>query len=121
MENDERHYTVRDLLLAELPVPVVYDHYHHSLNPSQFKPEELLSTWGDRTPEFHLSSKPEGKHRFGEHGEWVRLEDFLEFLEMFGGNRIDLVLEVKSKEKAVERLIQEIHASDGRALKLAQD
>ncbi|MDW8096047.1 MAG: UV DNA damage repair endonuclease UvsE [Aquificaceae bacterium] len=108
VENDERHYTVEDLLLAELPIPVVYDHYHHSLNPSPFKPEELLLRWDDRVPEFHLSSKPEGKHRFGEHGKWVKLEDFLNFLDIFGGNRIDLILEAKAKEKAVERLMQEV-------------
>ncbi|MCS7262438.1 MAG: UV DNA damage repair endonuclease UvsE [Aquificaceae bacterium] len=108
VENDERHYTVEDLLRAELPIPIVYDHYHHTLNPSNFQPDEVLSTWGDRVPEFHLSSKPEGRHRFGEHGEWVKREDFLVFLRLFGGRRVDLILEAKAKEKALQRLLTEI-------------
>jgi UV DNA damage endonuclease len=109
VENDERHYTVRDLLDAELGLPIVFDYYHHTLNPSEFDPQEVLSSWRGRVPEFHLSSRPEGKHRFGEHGDWVRLEDFLSLVHMFGGNRIDLVLEAKQKERAVEKLLRELY------------
>jgi len=109
IENDERHYTVRDLLDAELDLPIVFDYYHNRLNPSEFEVSEILQTWSGRVPEFHLSSEPEGKHRFGEHGDWIRLEDFLDFLNRFGGNRIDLILEAKQKEKAVEKLLLELY------------
>jgi len=109
IENDERHYTVKDLLDAELDLPIVFDYYHNRLNPSEFEVSEILQTWSGRVPEFHLSSEPKGKHRFGEHGDWIRLEDFMDFLNRFGGNRIDLILEAKQKEKAVEKLLYEIY------------
>ncbi|MDW8032074.1 MAG: UV DNA damage repair endonuclease UvsE [Aquificaceae bacterium] len=111
VENDERHYTVKDLLEAELPIPIVYDHYHNSLNPSTFEPKDVLQTWKERVPEFHLSSKPEGKHRFGEHGDWIKLEDFLDFVQCFGSNRVDTVIEVKKKELAVKRLMEDFSRS----------
>ncbi len=109
IENDERHYTVRDLLDAELNLPIVFDYYHNRLNPSDFEPREVLQTWAGRVPEFHLSSEPEGKHRFGEHGDWVKLGDFLGFLRIFSGNQIDLILEAKQKERVVEKLIETLH------------
>ncbi|MCS7196156.1 MAG: UV DNA damage repair endonuclease UvsE [Aquificaceae bacterium] len=111
VENDERHYTVKDLLEAELPIPIVYDHYHNSLNPSTFEPKDVLQTWKERVPEFHLSSKPEGKHRFGEHGDWIKLEDFLDFVQCFGSNRVDTVIEAKKKELAVKRLMEDFSRS----------
>ncbi|MEN3046946.1 MAG: hypothetical protein ABDH49_08250 [Candidatus Hydrothermales bacterium] len=107
-ENDGRYYTVEDLLLADFSLPIVYDYYHHSLNPSIFDPREVLESWKDRVPGFHLSSRPRGKYRFGEHGEWINLKDFIDFLEQFRNNRIDLILEAKGKEKAVKKLIEEI-------------
>ncbi|RMH81195.1 MAG: UV DNA damage repair endonuclease UvsE [Acidobacteria bacterium] len=109
IENDEKHYTVRDLLDAELDVPVVYDHYHHSLNPSDFEPKEVLDTWKGKVPEFHLSSKPKRAHIFGEHGDWVELEDFLGLYKVFGESRADIIVEAKMKEKAVEKLIKDIY------------
>ncbi|MCX7989594.1 MAG: UV DNA damage repair endonuclease UvsE [Aquificaceae bacterium] len=111
VENDERHYTVKDLLEAELPIPIVYDHYHNSLNPSTFEPKDVLQTWKEKVPEFHLSSKPEGKHRFGEHGDWIKLEDFLDFVQCFGSNRVDTVIEAKKKELAVKRLMEDFSRS----------
>lgn len=109
IENDERHYTVRELLDAELEVPIVYDNYHHSLNPSDFEPEEVLETWNGRVPEFHLSSKPQKAHIFGEHGDWVELEDFLGLYGVFGPCRADVIVEAKMKEKAVEKLIKDLY------------
>ncbi len=108
VENDERHYSIAELLQADLPIPIVYDHYHHSLNPSHFSIEELFKRWGSIVPEFHLSSKPDGKHTFGEHGYWVNPEDFLDFLNTFGGKRIDLIIEAKGKEKAIEKLLSDL-------------
>ena len=111
VENDERHYTVRDLLEADLPIPIVYDHYHNSLNPSTFEAEDVLQTWKGRVPEFHLSSKPEGKHRFGEHGDWIKLEDFLAFVQVFGSKRVDTIIEAKKKELAVKRLMEDLRSA----------
>ncbi len=109
LENDERALSAREALsLAEAGgIPMVFDHYHHRLNPSPFDPERALSTWGRRTPEAHLSSRPRGEGRRGEHGQWVELEDALDLARLFGGAKVDVVVEAKGKEKAVERLLQE--------------
>lgn len=106
VENDEKSYTVADLL--PLGLPVVYDHYHNSLNPSDFKPEDIIRTWNGKVPEFHLSSKPDRPHRFGEHGDYVDVEDFLDMHRMFKGSRVDVVVEAKKKEIAIQRLVNDL-------------
>lgn len=109
LENDERDLSAEEaLLVAEAAgIPMVFDHYHHRLNPSPFDPERVLSTWGGRTPEMHLSSAPREGGRRGEHGEWVDLEDALELARLFEGAKVDVVVEAKGKEKAVKKLLQE--------------
>lgn len=111
LENDERHYTAAEVVeLAEsLGVPAVFDYYHHTLNPSRFSADRLLATWRGVTPEVHLSSAPDGPHRFGEHGDYVRLEDFRGMVSLLGGDRpLDVIVEAKKKELAVSRLLEEL-------------
>lgn len=109
LENDETHYTVSDLLpLAELGVPIVFDYYHHKLNPSEFTISDVINSWQGRVPEFHLSSFPDRKHRRGEHGDWIDLADFMDLLHLFQGHRFDLIIEAKMKEKAVQKLREEL-------------
>lgn len=111
VENDEKNYTVKDILeLRELNIPIVYDHYHNMLNPSIFDSEEIVSSWSKMIPEFHLSSKPNGNHKFGEHGDLVKVEDFIELYNIFKNKyeKIDLIIEAKAKEKAISRLIGEL-------------
>ena len=116
VENDERHYSVEDLLQADLPIPIVYDHYHHILNPSNFDIEKLFKSWGSIVPEFHLSSKPEEAHIFGKHGDWINPEDFLNFLNTFKERRIDLIIEAKKKEKAIQKLLSDLKKNYGISL-----
>lgn len=111
LENDERYYTVQEVLeVAEsFSVPVVYDHYHHKLNPSNFDVDRLLSTWRNRTPETHISSPPSYPHKFGEHGDYVKAEDFVEMISMFPDSiDIDVIPEVKKKEIAIAKLAKEL-------------
>lgn len=111
IENDERHYTVAEVLeLGEkLELPVVLDYYHHKLNPSSFDMDRLVSTWKGTTPEFHISSAPDNSRRLGEHGDFVKLEDFLDLVNLWNSRGLlDVIVEAKKKEKAVERLIREL-------------
>lgn len=114
LENDERYYNVLDVLeIADsYGLPVVYDHYHHKLNPSQFSMDRLINTWKGIPPEVHVSSPPEKPARFGEHGDFLKAEDFVEvvslFLETGGVQRVDIIPEVKKKEIAIARLVREI-------------
>ncbi|MEM2274743.1 MAG: UV DNA damage repair endonuclease UvsE [Thermofilum sp.] len=111
IENDERYYTAAEVLEVgeRLGLPVVFDYYHHKLNPSTFDMDRLADTWRGATPEFHVSSPPSSPRRFGEHADFVRLEDFLELAELWGGRGpLDVIVEAKKKEKAVAKLIKEL-------------
>ncbi|MEN3033910.1 MAG: UV DNA damage repair endonuclease UvsE [Aquificaceae bacterium] len=109
VENDERYYSVSDLFeIAKEGISIVFDHYHHSLNPSEFDPADIIKTWNGKKPEFHLSSRPQRPHRFGEHGDWVLPEDFVSMTEMFKGYDYDVILEAKKKEVAIIRLLEQI-------------
>lgn len=114
LENDEKYYTVSDVLeIADsFGLPVVYDHYHHKLNPSKFDFDRLINTWRNRPPEIHVSSPPEKPSRFGEHGDFLRVEDFVEaiyqFIEVNHTSRVDVIPEVKKKELAIKKLAREL-------------
>lgn len=112
VENDEKVFSARETFeLAESAgIPMVFDLYHHRLNTSPFDVTRVFKTWNGYIPEFHVSSLPEGEHRFGEHGFWVTLEDVLELAEMTGGKRADVVVEAKGKEKAIAKLFEEARA-----------
>lgn len=62
LENDDRLYTVRDLvpLCRREAVPLVYDVHHHRCNPDGLDEVEATDlaaeTWGTREPWAHLSS-----------------------------------------------------------------
>ena len=68
LENDDRSYTVADLVpvCRELQVPLVYDVHHHRCNPDGLTEEEAtelsLETWEmvGREPYFHISSPLNG-------------------------------------------------------------
>lgn len=114
-ENDEHHYTVSDLLaIAELGYPLVFDLYHHKLNPSYFDPEQIIKSWNKRRPEFHLSSLPQRPHRLSEHGDWVDPEDFFTLVRLFNHHTYDVIVEAKQKEKAIIKLIQSIKEKRGK-------
>lgn len=110
LENDERTFTASDIsrLCVACEVPFVFDIYHHSLNLSHFDKEIFLQTWKNLIPKVHLSSKGEGK--FGKHADFIEPKDFHALCELFGDDmqNIDVMVEAKQKEIAVERLKQEI-------------
>ncbi|MEM2791024.1 MAG: UV DNA damage repair endonuclease UvsE [Thermofilaceae archaeon] len=111
IENDERYYTAADAVMAgeRLGLPVVFDYYHHKLNPSTFDMDRLVDTWRGAIPEFHSSSSPGSSRRFGEHADFVRLDDFLELVELWSDRGpLDVIVESKKKEKAVAKLIEEL-------------
>ncbi len=66
LENDDRVYTVRDLLpICGAPgLPLVYDVHHHRCNPDGLDILEATTlaaaTWGGREPWAHLSSPAAG-------------------------------------------------------------
>lgn len=103
IENDDSLYTVADALFVfeETGLPVVFDYFHHKLNPSAIDLKKVIISWQGRTPEFHLSSQnPQGKR--GEHSDFVVTEDIDGFLQMTGSlPYFDLIIEAKKKELAI--------------------
>jgi UV DNA damage endonuclease len=114
LENDDRSYTVKDLLLVceKLSIPLVYDVHHHRCNPDGLTIAEAtaacLQTWQKlgREPHFHISSPKygwQGKPR--PHADFIDIADFpTEWKELDA--TIDV--EAKAKELAVLKLQEEL-------------
>ena len=119
LENDDRTYTAGEVLeLGEkLGVPMIFDFWHHKLNPTaetwdtglEALLPKIIATWGARVPKFHLSS---GRGLGTAHADLIEPVDFGQvehFLGGFGGDKpFDLMLEAKLKEVALLELRKEI-------------
>lgn len=106
VENDDKAglYTVKDLqMVHELTgIPLVFDYFHHKLNPGTQTEEEAFrtafQTWRIR-PTFHFSSSrkefenPEAKREA--HSDWVHgtIDTY--------GKEVDVMLETKMKERSL--------------------
>lgn len=109
VENDDRPslYTVTDLvsLYEAIGTPIVFDYFHHSLNPgSQTEEEAFLtaySTW-DVRPVFHYSDSrqeyEDPKARREAHADWL-----YSAVNTYG-REVDIVFESKMKELSILRL-----------------
>lgn len=115
VENDDRSYTVRDLLplCGRTALPLVYDLHHHRCNPDGLSVEEATdlaaSTWLDlgREPYCHLSS-PRGGWNGGNprpHADYINVADLP---DCWQGRKMTLDIEAKAKELAVIRLMAEL-------------
>ncbi len=106
LENDDRVYTVADLLplCRREAVPLVYDVHHHRCNPDGLREVEATElaaeTWGTREPWAHLSSPRGGwtatdpRH----HADYIDLADVP---AAWLGRRMTIDVEAKAKELAV--------------------
>jgi UV DNA damage endonuclease len=107
IENDERLYSVADCLSIHerTGIPVLLDVFHHSIYNNHERIEDLLapvcSTWKnpDGIPMIDYSSQQPGK-RAGAHAESIDEEDFRSFLKGSMPYDIDIMLEIKDKEKS---------------------
>lgn len=108
LENDERLFTVRDLLpvCRATRVPLVYDVHHHRCNPdglSETAAARLaLATW-NREPLFHVSTPRRGKggRRLSFHADYIEPADIPPLWRRL---RVTVEVEAKAKELAVLRL-----------------
>lgn len=117
LENDERTWSVEDLLplAEELGVPVVVDNLHHRWNPGRMSLREALleaaATWRTRQ-KVHLSSQAPGG-RPGAHAEMVEAGDAEQLREAGAGLSLDVMVEAKAKELAVLPLIEAAAGTGG--------
>ena len=108
LENDDRSYTVEDLLpvCEELDIPLVYDVHHHRCNPDGLTvaaaTEACMRSWRrlGREPYFHLSSpKHSWNGKPGPHADFIDIADFP--AEWYG---LDATIDVEAKAKELALL-----------------
>jgi UV DNA damage endonuclease len=113
IENDERLYTVADCcaISERTGVPVIFDAFHHFVHNNNEKIPDLLdrvsATWHkkDGIPMADYSSQ-QPKKRPGAHAETIDTGDFHRFLVMTGTHDMDVMLEIKDKEKSALEAIR---------------
>jgi UV DNA damage endonuclease len=128
IENCEKCYSVADCLhiAKECRIPMIYDNLHYDCfphyNPSSKKSkryeykqdiwdmmDEIVYTWrrDDRIPLFHLSQQSDEKSYVGAHADYYtnRIPDEMLYLPYVYDTQVDIELEVKSKEKAILKLM----------------
>lgn len=106
LENDDRVYTVEDLLptCARAGVPLVYDVHHHRCNPDGLDAvaatDAAAETWGTREPWAHLSSPRDGWTAADprQHAEYI---DPADFPATWRTRRMTVDVEARAKELAV--------------------
>ena len=122
LENDDRTFHTEDVLgvCEQMGLPVIFDFFHHKLNPVHEKWDEelvelverVVGTWSGRIPKFHLSSPRDFTTA---HADFVELGDFLQVtdtLDQIGGDEpYDVMLEAKQKDVALLRLLEEVRSS----------
>lgn len=112
VENDDKPglYTVAELLpLHEATgIPIVFDYFHHRLYNGGMPEEEAFhlayGTW-DLRPVFHYSSSRRDHEEPGAKAE-AHADYLYEQINTYGKD-VDIVLEAKMKEKALERYLKE--------------
>ncbi len=109
VENDDRPslYTVVDLVSVyeRIGTPIVFDYFHHSLNPGEQTEEEAFmtayNTW-DVRPVFHFSDSrqehEDPKARREAHADWLYSP-----VNTYG-KEVDIVFESKMKELSILRM-----------------
>jgi UV DNA damage endonuclease len=107
IENDDRLYSLADCLEIsdQTGSPVLFDTFHHNIFnkgeslPSAF--QSFTATWGEKdgTPMIDYSSQS-SERRVGSHADHIDSADFLRVLKQIKNYDVDIMLEIKDKEKS---------------------
>lgn len=119
IENDERCYSIADALSASaaMGAPVVFDVFHHRWNPAlkgrsvKSIVQTVARTWRrrDGRPKLHYSDQWPGMPP-GTHSRTIRLTNFLKFYDEIRELDVDVMFEVKDKEKSVLKILRALSA-----------
>ncbi|MHB8062080.1 MAG: UV DNA damage repair endonuclease UvsE [Ruminiclostridium sp.] len=122
LENDDKSYTAADVLsiCEELHIPMVLDVHHHNCVNNGEPIGELLpgifKTWDNEAdpPKIHFSS-PKSEKDFRSHADYINYSDFMEFIYVAKevDKDIDIMLEVKMKDKALFDLSDKLEQTNG--------
>lgn len=115
LENCERQYNTRDCLeiARECKIPMIFDFHHYECWNILHKEEEqesikdlapeIIESWGNRQILMHVSEQGHGKT--GHHSNYIeKIPDELFDMIEDHGIHVDLEVEAKAKEKAINEL-----------------
>jgi len=107
LENDARLFSLKDCLeVAKLTgLPVLFDVFHHSIfnNGQEVRQAVKLAakTWQSKDGPLMIDYSSQAKgERLGSHAQTISLQDFKKFLKQIAGLQVDIILEIKDKEKS---------------------
>lgn len=107
LENNEYNFDAKETLDAanRCEIPLIFDIFHHSINPSNIGWDEIKKSWRGKRPKLHISSQAKGGKK-GMHADFITKEDFLALREWLGEDvdSVDVMVEAKAKEDAIEAL-----------------
>jgi len=114
VENDDKAsmYSVKELyegIHKRINIPIVFDYHHHRFCTGGLSEQEALelamSTWGDITPVVHYSES-KAEHQLDETIRPQAHSDLIKELPNTYGNDVDIMVEAKHKELAIEGFIK---------------
>ena len=114
VENDDKAsmYSVKELydgIYKRINIPIVFDYHHHRFCTGGLSEQEALelamSTWGDITPVVHYSES-KAEHQLDESIRPQAHSDLIKELPNTYGNDVDIMVEAKHKELAIEGFIK---------------
>ncbi|MBC7081369.1 MAG: UV DNA damage repair endonuclease UvsE [Thermoplasmatales archaeon] len=107
IENDDRYYNLDDCLYVHklTGIPVVFDTFHHQINPNGDSVfvgvRKAAKTWNRRKGPLMVDySGQEPGARPGTHQQTIDLADFARFIAGVKDIEMDIMLEIKDKEKS---------------------
>ena len=111
VENDDKAsmYSVKDLyegIHKRIGIPIVFDYHHYKFNTGGQTEQEALemaiSTWGDIVPVVHYSES-RSEEQLDESIKPQAHSDLIKELPNTYGHDVDIMVEAKHKELAIER------------------
>jgi UV DNA damage endonuclease len=114
VENDDKAsmYSVKELydgIYKRINIPIVFDYHHHRFCDGGLSEQEALelamSTWGDITPVVHYSES-KAEHQLDESIRPQAHSDLIKELPNTYGNDVDIMVEAKHKELAIEGFVK---------------
>lgn len=117
LENDDKTYNTEETLATceKEGIPFVFDYHHHMANPGEQAFEEnlerMFKTWEHTSlkPKIHISS-PRSERTFRAHADFVDPEFIMPLIEALKtyGEDVDFMIEAKSKDQAVLKLVEDL-------------
>jgi UV DNA damage endonuclease len=110
VENDDKAsmYSVKELydgIYKRINIPIVFDYHHHRFCDGGLSEQEALelamSTWGDIKPVVHYSES-KAEHQLDETIRPQAHSDLINKLPNTYGNEVDIMVEAKHKELAIQ-------------------